>query len=231
MSGCGCEVELKDNQQKTVLYWLLAINATMFIFEIGFGWLSESTALIADSLDMLADAIVYAIALYAVGKSIQHKANAALVSGYFQLTLGILILLDIARRLFGESEPHSWFMISIGMVALVANVICLILIRKHNNDEVHMRASWIFSANDVIANLGVIIAGVLVMTLEQRWPDIVIGGIISALILRGAYRILTDAKQELAANQNSCANPKEDMKSSTCSKPKEVNEPSSCCPK
>ena len=83
MSGCGCEVELKDNQQKTVLYWLLAINATMFVFEIGFGWLSESTALIADSLDMLADAIVYAIALYAVGKSIQHKANAALVSGYF----------------------------------------------------------------------------------------------------------------------------------------------------
>ena len=198
MSDCGCEVELKDNQQKTVLYWLLAINASMFVFEIGFGWLSESTALIADSLDMLADAIVYAIALYAVGKSIQHKANAALVSGYFQLGLGVLILMDIARRLYGESEPPSWFMIGLGMVALVANVICLILIRKHNNDEVHMRASWIFSANDVIANLGVVIAGILVMVLKQRWPDIVIGSIISMLILRGAYRILSDAKQELA---------------------------------
>ncbi|MGB5789782.1 MAG: cation transporter [Pseudoalteromonas nigrifaciens] len=198
MSDCGCEVELKDNQQKTVLYWLLAINASMFVFEIGFGWLSESTALIADSLDMLADAIVYAIALYAVGKSIQHKANAALVSGYFQLGLGVLILMDIARRLYGESEPHSWFMIGVGMVALVANVICLILIRKHNNDEVHMRASWIFSANDVIANLGVVIAGILVMVLKQRWPDIVIGSISSMLILRGPYRILCDAKQELA---------------------------------
>ena len=198
MSDCGCEVELKEKQQKTVLYWLLAINASMFVFEIGFGWLSESTALIADSLDMLADAIVYAIALYAVGKSIQHKANAALVSGYFQLGLGVLILMDIARRLYGESEPHSWFMIGVGMVALVANVICLILIRKHNNDEVHMRASWIFSANDVIANLGVVIAGILVMVLKQRWPDIVIGSIISMLILRGAYRILSDAKQELA---------------------------------
>lgn len=201
MSDCGCEVELKDNQQKTVLYWLLAINASMFVFEIGFGWLSESTALIADSLDMLADAIVYAIALYAVGKSIQHKANAALVSGYFQLGLGVLILMDIARRLYGESEPHSWFMIGVGMVALVANVICLILIRKHNNDEVHMRASWIFSANDVIANLGVVIAGILVMVLKQRWPDIVIGSIISMLILRGAYMILTDAKQELVSAQ------------------------------
>jgi Co/Zn/Cd efflux system component len=106
--------------------------------------------------------------------------------------------MDIARRLYGESEPHSWFMIGVGMVALVANVICLILIRKHNNDEVHMRASWIFSANDVIANLGVVIAGILVMVLKQRWPDIVIGSIISMLILRGAYRILSDAKQELA---------------------------------
>lgn len=216
MSGCGCEVELKDNQQKTVLYWLLAINASMFVFEIGFGWLSESTALIADSLDMLADAIVYAIALYAVGKSIQHKANAALVSGYFQLGLGILILLDIARRLYGESEPHSWFMIGVGTVALVANVICLILIRKHNNDEVHMRASWIFSANDVIANLGVVIAGIFVMVFEQRWPDIVIGSIISVLILRGAYRILTDAKQELASAQKTCEKPSEDKQTTSC---------------
>lgn len=216
MSGCGCEVELKDNQQKTVLYWLLAINATMFVFEIGFGWLSESTALIADSLDMLADAIVYAIALYAVGKSIQHKANAALVSGYFQLGLGVLILMDIARRLYGESEPHSWFMIGVGMVALVANMICLILIRKHNNDEVHMRASWIFSANDVIANLGVVIAGILVMVLEQRWPDIVIGCIISVLILRGAYRILTDAKQELASAQKTCEKPSEEKQTTSC---------------
>ena len=216
MSGCGCEVELKENQQKTVLYWLLAIIASMFVFEIGFGWLSESTALIADSLDMLADAIVYAIALYAVGKSIQHKANAALVSGYFQLGLGLLILLDIARRLYGESEPHSWFMIGIGSVALVANVICLILIRKHNIDEVHMRASWIFSANDVIANLGVVIAGIFVMVLEQRWPDIVIGSIISVLILRGAYRILTDAKQELASAQKTCEKPSEDKQTTYC---------------
>lgn len=216
MSDCGCEVELKENQQKTVLYWLLAINATMFVFEIGLGLLSESTALIADSLDMLADAIVYVIALYAVGKSIQHKANAALVSGYLQMGLGLLILLDIGRRLFGESEPHSWFMIGVGTVALIANVICLILIRKHNNDEVHMRASWIFSANDVIANFGVVIAGILVMVLDQRWPDIVIGSIISLLILRGAYRILSDAKQELAAAKETFETPKEDKQSTSC---------------
>ena len=204
MSGCGCEVEIKDNKQKYVLYWLLAINSTMFVFEVGFGLISQSTALIADSLDMLADAIVYAIALYAVGKSIRHKANAALISGYFQLVLGVLIILDISRRLYGISEPHSWFMIGVGSVALVANVICLFIIRKQNSGEVHMRASWIFSANDVIANLGVIVAGILVMWFEQRWPDIVIGSVISIFILRGVFRILRDAKQELADDSKRC---------------------------
>ena len=210
MSGCGCEVEIKDTKQKAVLYWLLGINVIMFFIEISVGLYANSTALIADSMDMFADAIVYGIALYAVGKSLKHKANAALTSGYFQLILGLLIILDIVRRLFGESEPHSWFMISFGFIALIANVICLILIRKHNNDEVHMRASWIFSANDVIANLGVIAAGILVLVLDSRWPDIVIGSVIAALILKGAYLIITDSKNELSnaetvINNNSCS--------------------------
>ncbi|TRX57961.1 cation transporter [Thalassomonas sp. M1454] len=198
MSGCGCEVELKDAKQKHVLYWLLGINGVMFFVEISTGLYANSTALIADSLDMLADAIVYGIALYAVSKTLKHKANAALISGYFQLTLGLMIIFDIARRILGEDEPHSWFMIGFGFVALIANVICLTLIKKHNNGEVHMRASWIFSANDVIANLGVIAAGILVMALDSRWPDIVIGSVIATLIFRGAYLIIIDAKRELS---------------------------------
>ena len=217
MSGCGCEVELKDAKQKYVLYWLLGINAVMFCVEITVGLYANSTALIADSMDMLADAIVYGIALYAVSRSLKHKANAALISGYFQLTLGILVIFDIVRRL-GEGEPHSWFMIGFGFVALIANVICLVLIRMQSNGEVHMRASWIFSANDVIANLGVIAAGVLVMLLDSRWPDIVIGSVIATLILRGAYLIITDAKKELSnaeltSENNSCSG----SKSKSCS--------------
>ncbi len=217
MSGCGCEVELKDAKQKHVLYWLLGINAVMFCVEITVGLYANSTALIADSMDMLADAIVYGIALYAVSRSLKHKDNAALISGYFQLTLGILVIFDIVRRL-GEGEPHSWFMIGFGFVALIANVICLVLIRMQSNGEVHMRASWIFSANDVIANLGVIAAGVLVMLLDSRWPDIVIGSVIATLILRGAYLIITDAKKELSnaeltSENNSCSG----SKSKSCS--------------
>ena len=196
MSGCGCEVEIKDQSQRQVLYWLLGINATMFVIEMGIGLLADSTALIADSLDMLADAVVYGVALYAIGKSLLHKANAARISGFFQMALGVLIIIDIVRRSIYGSEPVSGLMMAMGAVALVANVICLGIIRKQRNEEVHMRASWIFSANDVIANLGVIFAGVLVFWLDSRWPDLVIGVIVSCVVLRGAKMILEDAGNE-----------------------------------
>ena len=196
MSGCGCEVEIKDQSQRQVLYWLLGINATMFVIEMGIGLLADSTALIADSLDMLADAVVYGVALYAIGKSLLHKANAARISGFFQMALGLLIIIDIVRRSIYGSEPVSGLMMAMGAVALVANVIRLVIIRKQSNEEVHMRASWIFSANDVIANLGVISAGVLVFWLDSRWPDLVIGVIVSCVVLRGAKMILEDAGNE-----------------------------------
>ena len=196
MSGCGCEVEIKDQSQRQVLYWLLGINATMFVIEMGIGLFADSTALIADSLDMLADAVVYGVALYAIGKSLLHKANAARISGFFQMALGVLIIIDIVRRSIYGSEPVSGLMMAMGAVALIANVICLVIIRKQRNEEVHMRASWIFSANDVIANLGVIFAGVLVFWLDSRWPDLVIGVIVSCVVLRGAKMILEDAGNE-----------------------------------
>ncbi|WP_334029837.1 cation transporter [Alteromonas sp. P256] len=202
MSGCGCEIEIKDQEQKAVLYWLLGINAVMFIIEMSVGLLADSTALIADSLDMLADAVVYGVGIYAVGKTIVHKANAAKVSGYFQLALGLLILFDIARRATFGSGPESMLMMGMGGVALIANVICLAIIRKQKNGEVHMRASWIFSANDFIANIGVILAGVMVYLFDTRWPDLVIGFIVSIVVLRGAVLILKDARQEFRENSS-----------------------------
>jgi len=201
MSGCSCEVEVKNASQKKVLWLLLAINAFMFVVELGFGWVAESTALIADSLDMLADAVIYGIGLYAVGRSLQHKANAALVSGYFQGILGCLIVVDILRRVWFGSEPVSELMMGVGFAALVANLICLLLILKHRNGEVHMRASWICSRNDVIANVGVIIAGGLVGWFDSSWPDILIGGLVALVILRGVRSIIYEARKELAEDK------------------------------
>jgi Co/Zn/Cd efflux system component len=207
MSNCGCEVTLKNNEQKHVLYWLLSINAVLFVAEFGIGWFAQSTALIADSLDMLADAVVYAIGLYAVGRAAHHKARAAMLSGYFQMALGLLITADIVRRAYVGSEPASGLMMVMGSVALVGNVICLVLIQKHRHGDVNMRASWIFSSNDVIANAGVIASGALVGWLNARWPDMVIGCIIVVIVLRGAQMILKDARKELA---------QPDVKKTTC---------------
>ncbi len=197
MSGCGCEIEITDKQQKSILIRLLLINAFMFVFEISLGWYAQSTGLIADSFDMLADAIVYAIGLYAIGKSLQHKANAALISGWFQGALALLILVDVLRRIFIGSEPVSAFMMGVGVIALIANVYCLMLIQKHKDGEVHMRASWVFSKNDVIANIGVITGGLLVWLLDSRWPDLVIGVLIALVIFNGARLIIIDARTEL----------------------------------
>jgi len=196
MSQCDCEVEIKDKSQRRVLITLLCINAGMFVFEISIGWWAESTALIADAMDMFADALVYAVGLYAVGKAVGVKAKAAMLSGVLQLLLGLMVLLDISRRLVLGSEPVSELMMIMGFIALIANVICLRLIEKHREGEVHMRASWIFSKNDVIANLSVIIAGALVWSLDSRWPDILIGTVVSIVILLGAKNIIQDAKQE-----------------------------------
>jgi len=204
MSECGCEIEIRDKSQRNVLIVLLAINAAMFIFEFGLGWYAESTGLIADSMDMLADAIVYGIGLYAIGKAAEHKAHAALLSGWFQGALGLLILVDVARRVIVGSEPVSALMMGVGVIALIANIICLRLIQRHKDGEVHMRASWIFSKNDVIANTGVILSGALVWLLDNRWPDLVIGCLIALVILNGARRIVLDAQQELAAGVTSC---------------------------
>ena len=196
MSGCGCEIEIKNRDQSRVLILLLAINGVMFVAEMVAGILGDSTALIADSLDMLADATVYAIGLYAVGRSLLVKAKAAHISGIFQIMLGLGVLFDIVRRTVVGSEPESMMMVSVGMVALVANAICLVLIYKHRQGEVHMRASWIFSKNDVIANLGVIAAGLLVAYTDSHWPDLIIGLLIATIVTRGGLHIIKDAKRE-----------------------------------
>ena len=196
MSGCGCEIEIKDQEQRGVLRVLLVINAVMFVAEFGAGWWGQSTSLIADAMDMFADALVYGLGLYAVGRPAAAKVRAAHLSGVFQILLGLGVALDIARRALVGSEPESLFMVGVGLVALVANVVCLVLISRHRDGEVHMRASWIFSKNDVIANVGVIAGGLLVHWSGSRWPDLVIGAMIALLVIRGGVQIVRDAGRE-----------------------------------
>lgn len=162
----------------------------MFFLEFGYGIYASSTGLIAESFDMLADSCVYGISLYAVGKASSSKQLAARISGWLQLIMAVGLLLEVIRRFFHGSQPISVLMMTVSSVALAANAYCLYLISKHRNGGVHMKASLIFSSNDVIASFGVVLAGALVHWSNSNTPDLIIGLLISGFVANGAIRIL-----------------------------------------
>ena len=199
MSDCGCELEADTSEQLRVLWIVLAINFAMFVGEATAGLLAGSVALLADSSDMLADAAVYGISLYAVRRSAVAKARAAAASGVFQIAIGLALLAEAGRRLANPIEPEPGYMIAVAAVALVANAYCLRLIAAHKESGVHMSASAIFSQNDVIANAAVILGGVLVVASGWSQIDPVVGAGVSILVLSGGVRILREAKSATRA--------------------------------
>lgn len=187
----GTDADNAGNQSEAkTLRLLLAINGAMFVAELVWGLIAQSAGLIVDSLDMFADAAVYGLALYAVGRAATLKTRAAHVAGWLQLALALGALGEVVRRTMLGSEPESGLMMGVGAVALAANVACLVLIAKKRDRGAHMKASYIFSANDVIANIGVIVAGGLVAWTGSHYPDLVVGTVIGIIVLNGARRIL-----------------------------------------
>lgn len=182
----------KDNNQRKLLWAVLAINFVFFIVEISTGIISSSMGLVADSLDMLADSFVYAISLFAVSGSIFRKKQIAKLAGYFQIILAVIGFSEVLRRFFGDEVlPDFSMMIWVSVFALIANAICLYLLQQSKGkEEAHIKASMIFTSNDVIINLGVIVAGLLVYWLHSSTPDLLIGTIVFILVIQGALRIL-----------------------------------------
>ena len=189
------DFEEHTNQRK-LLWTVLGINFAFFIIEIATGLISKSMGLVADSLDMLADSFVYGISLLAVGGTLIRKKKIAKLAGYFQIILAVIGFSEILRRFFGEEIlPDFSIMIIVSTFALVANGFCLYLMQKSKSkDEAHMKASMIFTSNDVIINLGVITAGLLVNWLDSGKPDLIIGAIVFVLVIQGAFRILKLSK-------------------------------------
>jgi Co/Zn/Cd efflux system component len=183
--------EAETNQTK-ILWTVLAINFAFFLIEMTTGWISKSMGLVADSLDMLADAFVYGISLFAVSGTILRKKRIARVAGYFQITLAAIGFVEVLRRFVGEEKlPDFSTMVIVSVFALIANGICLYLLQKSKGkEEAHMKASMIFTSNDVIINLGVIAAGFLVNWLNSNKPDLIVGTIVFILVIQGAMRIL-----------------------------------------
>ncbi|MBN1986852.1 MAG: cation transporter [Prolixibacteraceae bacterium] len=187
------EILAKDDKmlQTRLLRAVLLINFAFFLIEIISGFLSNSMGLVADSLDMLADAIVYGLSLWAVGGAVSRKKNVATLSGYFQLLLAGIGIAEVIRRFIGfENLPDFRVMVVVSFLALLANLACLYLLQKSKSREAHMKASMIFTSNDVIINAGVIVAGVLVLVTRSKYPDLIVGALVFILVVRGALRIL-----------------------------------------
>lgn len=191
------KIEFKENaNQKKLLWSVLAINFVFFIIEMTTGLISKSMGLVADSLDMLADSFVYGISLFAVGGTTIRKKQIAKLAGYFQITLAVIGFVEVLRRFFGDEKlPDFSTMIIVSFFALIANGICLYILQKsRSKEEAHIKASMIFTSNDVIINLGVIIAGIMVNWLSSNKPDLIIGTIVFVLVIQGAIRILNLSK-------------------------------------
>ena len=190
------QVIFDDRKTQTKVLWIvLIINFTFFIIEIITGFFSRSMGLVADSLDMLADAFVYGISLMAVGASLVRKKSIAKLIGYFQIFLAVAGFLEVIRRLLGEERiPEFTTMIVVSFFALLANSLSLYILQRSKSKDAHMRASVICTSNDVIINFGVIVAGLLVLWFKSSIPDLVVGTIVFILVIQGAMRILKLSK-------------------------------------
>jgi Co/Zn/Cd efflux system component len=197
----GRELERLAQQadQKRVLQIVLAINAIMFVIEFGAGVVAGSAALIADSVDMFGDALVYGLSIYALARRDRWKAGAAMAMGVFILLFGLAILVDIVIKISSGVPPSSTLMLIFGAVALAANLACLRLLWRFRAHDVNMSSTFECSRNDVISNAGVLFAAGAVTLFASAWPDIIVGTAIAVLFLRSAARVIGSAMPGLRA--------------------------------
>lgn len=196
MSDCGCEpgpVETKAQQR--VLWVALILNAAMFVIETGAGLHADSTGLVADGLDMLSDASVYAVALAAIGRSHGLKTRAATLSGGLLMLVGLGVVAEAAWRAVTGVQPEGGWMIAVATLALAVNAYVLRLLQTQRSGEVHMRAAWIFTRADVVANAAVILSGVAVLLTGIFYFDLVVGAAIGIYVIREALEILREARE------------------------------------
>jgi Co/Zn/Cd efflux system component len=192
---------LKTAQRRRVLWLVLAINATMFLVELGVGLFAGSVALQADSLDMLGDTLVYGFSLAVVGRSLLWRARAAQLKGVVMLLFGLAVLGQVALKVLRGVPPDPTIVSATGALALAANAACLGLLFRHRADDINMHSTWVCSRNDILANAGVILSGAGVAVFASIWPDVVVSLAIVALFLRSARNVLAAAELEITPSR------------------------------
>lgn len=199
--NAGCEIEKLKKRQSSTLRIVLVINALMFVVEIVLGWLAGSTSLLADSLDMLGDALVYGFSLYVVARSDAWKALSAFIKGSIMALFGVFVLGQAAYKFLHPEIPQFEMIGFVGLAVLIANSVCLTLLWRHRAEDVNMRSVWLCSRNDIIANVSVLFAAFGVWAAESQWPDLLVGLGIAILFLHSALQVLRDAMAIRTAHQ------------------------------
>ena len=189
------QLDAQDVAERRTLIRVLGINAGQVIMAGGGGIIAQSTGLLGAALDNLSDAGVYVVSLYAVGRGVIAKSQAARLSGVLLILLSLALLGEVIRRFVIGSEPIGIAMIATAIVNAASNVLCLRLLRSHREQGVHLKASWIFTTNDMLANLGIVASGVAVMFFKSSLPDLLIGLLIVGIVLKGGWNILAEARE------------------------------------
>lgn len=183
--------------QKRTLWIVLSINAVMFVGELIAGLLADSSALLADAADNLSDAVVYGVSLTAVYQGAAQRVRAALLMGMVQSAFGLWILGEVATKLIYGAQPIGLVMMLVAAAALAGNLACFMLLMKHRGDDLNMKAVWLCSRNDVIGNLGVIVAGLIIAATGLLWPDLVVATVVALIILHTGIGVTREAVSEL----------------------------------
>ena len=189
---CAVPGEVPEDQRRLLLL-VLGINAAMFLIECGVGLAVRSTALLADSVDMLGDALVYGVSLYVVRRGPAWQARAALLKGSVMAAFGVGVLAEVVGKLVRPVVPPATVMGALGVLALGANLVCLALLWRRKADDINMRSAWLCSRNDVLANAGVLLAAAGVAITHAGWPDVAIGLLIAALFVFSAAGVIREA--------------------------------------
>ena len=197
----ACEITAMRESHGRVLWIVLFINAVMFLVEGGAGLLAHSTSLLADALDMFGDALVYGFSLFVLARSARWQAGAALAKGGFMLVFGLGVLGEAVYKMLHPIMPGVETMGLIGGLALVANLVCFFMLYKHRSDNLNMSSTWLCSRNDLIANLGVLLAAAGSYLLYSRWPDILVGVLIAIVFLHSAWSVIRQAVRALHTTQ------------------------------
>jgi Co/Zn/Cd efflux system component len=203
MKGCcdhECTLEPLHERQRRTLHIVLAINALMFFAIAGAAYYAGSSALLADSLDNLGDALTYALSLYAVSRGAAVKARVALFKGALILFAALTVVAQVAYKLFVPGIPVFEVMGIFSLAGLAANSICLFLLWRHRHEDINMSSVWECSRNDIVSNVSVFIAAGAVWFSGSGWPDIIVGLGLSVLLMRSAIRVMTSAMAALRAS-------------------------------